>query len=218
MSFSQRNKKRLLNHSFLAFLGFIVFAAIYAILVYLFPDSSRLIFRVSLGSAYVSVLFLAMTLTLGAWNIFRRQVNPVSSDLRRDTGIWCGIFAFIHVLFGLNVHLQNWTQYFINDSGRLLTDSFGFANYSGALATIILIALVATSNDFSIKYLGRGRWKFLQRWNYGFALLAAFHGFVYQLVEKRLLPYGLLFGLIILWILIIQLIGFQIKRREIKNS
>lgn len=218
MSLGKRAKNRIFNHSLILLISLILTAIIYAVIFHFYADPQRLIFRISLTTAYISVILLSATLTLGAWNIFRQRVNPVSSDLRRDIGIWCGIFSLLHVLFGLNVHLQNWTQYFINDSGHLLTDAFGFANYSGALATLIVIGLLMTSNDISIRYLGRNRWKSLQRWNYFFAFLAAFHGFIYQIVEKRLMPYGFIFGLIILWMAAIQFAGFQMKRREIKTS
>ncbi|MGI9036156.1 MAG: ferric reductase-like transmembrane domain-containing protein [Pyrinomonadaceae bacterium] len=218
MLISQRAKRRLLNHFFILLMSLTTAAIIYAVLFYFYAEPQRRIFRLSLTTAYISVILLAATLSFGAWNIFRRRVNPVSSDLRRDLGIWCGIFSLTHTLFGLNVHLQNWTQYFINDSGHFLTDAFGFANYTGVLAALIMIALLITSNDISIRRLGRGRWKMVQRWNYVFALLVAFHGFVYQFVEKRLLPYGFLFGTIVLWIIIIQFAGFWMKRREMKNS
>ena len=191
---------------------------IYAVLFHFYADAQRLIFRFSLTTAYIAVMLLSATLTLGAWNVFRRQVNPVSSDLRRDIGIWCGIFTLAHVLFGLNVHLQNWTQYFVNDAGRLWTDAFGLANYSGFLATLIVVALLTTSNDVSLRYFGRGRWKSIQRWNYIFALLTVLHGFVYQIIEKRLMPFGFIFGVIVLWIAAVQFAGFQTKRRETKIS
>jgi len=45
------------------------------------------------------------------------------------------------------------------------------ANYTGAIGAPLLIALLATSNDISLRRLGAGSWKSLQRWNYAvFAL------------------------------------------------
>lgn len=218
MPITKRFQKRLSHHIFIPLISFALAGIIYAVLFHFYPDAQRWIFRFSLTTAYVAVILLSVTLTLGAWNIFRKSGNPVSSDLRRDIGIWCGIFTLAHVLFGLNVHLQNWTQYFINDAGHLWTDAFGLANYSGLLATLIVAALLTTSNDVSLRYFGRGRWKSIQRWNYIFALLAVLHGFVYQIVEKRLMPYGFIFGVIVLWIAAIQFAGFQMKQRETKIS
>ncbi|MGI8469870.1 MAG: hypothetical protein ACR2N3_15625 [Pyrinomonadaceae bacterium] len=219
MSITKRSRKRLCQHIFISLISFALSGIIYAVLFPFYADAQRRIFHLlSLTTAYVSVILLSAALTLGAWNIFRGRGNPVSSDLRRDIGIWCGIFALAHVLFGLNVHLQNWTQYFIDDTGRLWTDAFGLANYSGLLATLIVVTLLTTSNDVSLRYFGRGRWKSIQRWNYFFALLVVLHGFVYQIVEKRLMPYGFIFGVIVLWMAAIQFAGFQMKRRETKTS
>lgn len=211
---SNRSRKRLTHHLLIPFISLITAGVIYGILLYFYPEDQRRIFRFSLSSAYIAILLLTATLSLGAWNLIRQQVNPVSSDLRRDIGIWCGVFTIIHVLFGLNVHLQSWTQYFFDNSGHLLRDAFGIANYSGVLATLILLLLLLTSNDFSLRSLGRNRWKFLQRWNYLFIFITAFHGFVYQFVEKRLLLFGLILGFICFSIIGIQIVGFYKKTRD----
>ena len=44
--------------------------------------------RASFATAYPALLLLAATLLLGPWNLFLRKPNPVSSDFRRDLGIW----------------------------------------------------------------------------------------------------------------------------------
>jgi sulfoxide reductase heme-binding subunit YedZ len=219
MNFSaitKRTKKRLLHHLLIPLVCFALTGLLHAVLFQFYPDSQQWIFRWSLATGYIAALLLAATLTLGAWNILRKRVNPVSSDLRRDIGIWCALFSLAHVGFGLNVHMQRWTQYFIDDAGRLLTDAFGFANYSGVLATIIVLVLLATSNDVSLRFFKRERWKAIQRCNYVFAFLVVAHGFVYQFVEKRLLTFGFIFGVIALWILIIQFAGFRKRRREMR--
>jgi hypothetical protein len=48
--------------------------------------------------------------------------------------------------------------------------------------------------------------------------LVVAHSFVYQFVEKRLMPYGFIFGVIALWILMIQFAGFQKRRREMQTA
>jgi sulfoxide reductase heme-binding subunit YedZ len=167
-----------------------------------------------MATGYVALLLLAQTLSLGAWNFIRGRVNPVSSDLRRDTGIWCGFFSLAHVAFGLNVHMQSWTQYFIDDSGNLRTDAFGFANYTGVAATILIILLLATSNDISIRFLNRDRWKAIQRLNYFYVILVVLHGVIYQFVENRLVPYSLYIGAFALIIFAFQIAGIQKKRHQ----
>jgi len=64
-------------------------------------------------------------------------------------------------------------------------DLFGLANYTGALGALLLAMLFATSNDFSLRRLGTGKWKQLQRWNYAVFALVAVHSFAFQGVEKQ---------------------------------
>jgi len=59
------------------------------------------------------------------------------------------------------------------ESKRLVprSDSFDFANYTGLIAALIVVLLLALSNDASLRVLGKKRWKFLQRWNYAVMVL-----------------------------------------------
>ena len=83
-----------------------------------------------------------------------------------------------------------------------------------AAAAAVVVALLLTSNDFSLKRLKHKRWKAVQRWSYVFALLTAAHGFLYQAVENRLLPFGLILSVVMLWILSVQLAGFRARRAD----
>lgn len=213
-SLNKRYQKRLRHHLLIAAASLFLSILIYAVLLQFYPDSSRRMFRWSMTTGYAAIVLLAVTLSLGAWNVLRGRVNPVSSDLRRDAGIWCGIFSLAHVAFGLNVHLQRWTQYFIDDAGKWRTDAFGLANYTGVAAALVAAALLATSNDVSLRFFKRERWKAIQRWNYVFVVLVVLHGVVYQYVEKRLLPYVFYIGAIALWMLAFQFAGFRKKRRQ----
>lgn len=207
------------HHLWLGLASFVVTILFYTVLLPFYPEAVRWSFRWSLATGYAAAVLLAVTLTLGAWNVLRGSVNnPVSSDLRRDTGIWCGIFSLLHVAFGLNVHMQNWTLYFVTEAGKPRVDLFGFTNYLGVLATLVVVVLLATSNDFSLRRFGRKRWKAIQRWSYVFAFLVAAHSVVYQIVEDRLLPFGFIFGAIALWMAAIQFAGFSKRRREMKNG
>jgi methionine sulfoxide reductase heme-binding subunit len=62
-------------------------------------------------------------------------------------------------------------------------DQFGLANYTGLAATLLLVFLVALSNDFSLKRLSAPWWKRLQRWNNALFALVLVHGFQCQLIE-----------------------------------
>jgi sulfoxide reductase heme-binding subunit YedZ len=154
-----------------------------------YPD---VLSRASFATAYPALVLLGATLLIGPLNLLRHRPNPVSIDLRRDLGIWAGILAVLHTAVGQCVHLRGrpWLYYVYGPTEHhhglaVRHDLFGFANYSGAFATLLVVALFATSNDFSLRALGTRQWKQLQRWNYGAAALVALHAFAYQGIEKQ---------------------------------
>jgi len=143
--------------------------------------------RASFATAYPAMVLLSATLLVGPWNWIRKKPNPVSSDLRRDLGIWAGIVALVHTAVGQCVHLRGrpWLYYVYGPTEHhhafpLRHDAFGFANHTGAVSALLVIALLATSNDYSLRTLGRRKWKTLQRWNYGVFSLAGAHALLYQ--------------------------------------
>ncbi len=209
----KRARKRFRYHLWAAFISLGATALLYAVLSLFYPSPQSALFRWSLATGYVGAALLSVTLSLGAWKILRGRSNPVSTDLRRDIGIWCGVLSIAHVVVGLNVHMKSWTLYFVTDAGGLRTDLFGLANYTGLAATILVIVLLATSNDFSLTVLKSARWKAIQRWNYVFAFLVALHAFLFIVVEKRVFPFVIILGVFAVWTLIIQAVGFQ-KRRQ----
>jgi sulfoxide reductase heme-binding subunit YedZ len=151
--------------------------------------------RASFATAYPALALLALTLLIGPWNLLRKCANPVSSDLRRDVGIWAGILGLVHTAVGQCVHLRGrpWLYYVYGPKERhtfpVRHDLFGFSNYTGAVAVLLLVALLATSNDYSLRALGTRRWKQLQRWNYLVFACTAMHAFGYQAIETQHLPY-----------------------------
>ena len=157
--------------------------------------SSDPVWRLSMGTAYASLALLAATLAIGPWNLLRRLPNPVSGYLRRDVGIWAAIYAIAHVVFGLQVHFggRMWLYFLPGPDASyrfpLRIDPIGIANWVGVAATLLLVMLLALSNDASLKKLGRDRWKSLQRWNYAAAGVVVLHGALYMFIEKRALPY-----------------------------
>jgi sulfoxide reductase heme-binding subunit YedZ len=110
-----------------------------------------------MSSAYSALAFLVASLSLGPWNVLRSRPNPVSFDLRRDTGIWAGLIALFHTGVGLTVHLRGrmW-MYFLKrlHPPRMQTTQFGFANYTGLIAALLLLALLLVSNNVSLRSLG----------------------------------------------------------------
>jgi methionine sulfoxide reductase heme-binding subunit len=197
------------------------FAAIGTALIYLATAPPDFRHRLSMATAYSSLLFLCATLLLGPWNTLRRQPNPVSFDLRRDMGIWAGLLAILHTGVGLTVHLRGrmW-MYFLKQRHplKLQTGLFGSANDIGLLSALLFLMLLAISNDISLRTFGLQRWKSLQRWTYVAVGLAVIHGILFQLVEKRHLPWVFFFATLALFILIVQLGGVIYARIGRRNS
>lgn len=177
---------RLLRHH----IALLAFSAAAVLILYFTRPYTDVLTRISFATAYPALVLLGSTLITGPINILRGLRNPVSSDLRRDIGIWGGLLGMLHAAVGQCVHLRGrpWLYYIYgpteNHAG-FRHDLFGFSNYTGAVATLILIALFATSNDLSLRALGTPRWKSLQRWNYAVFGLSAVHSFGYQAIEKQ---------------------------------
>jgi sulfoxide reductase heme-binding subunit YedZ len=191
-------------------------AAIYALLP---PADVR--HRISFASAYVAIVYLVISFALGPYRLWQKLHNPISFDLRRDVGIWVGVLALLHTIVGLTVHLRGrmW-MYFLKalHPPRIQMSLFGFANYIGAVATIVFVILLVISNDLSLRKLGTSRWKSIQRWSYIAAGLTVIHGFAYQFVEKRQVGWILLLIGSVVAALGIQAAGFVIVRRGVSGQ
>ena len=173
--------------------------------------------RLSMATAYAGLIFLAASLWLGPWNVLRQRPNPISFDLRRDVGIWTGILAILHTAIGLTVHLRGrmWMYFFKQFHPLRLQDTqFGFANFTGLAAALLFLMLLAISNDLSLRTLKIRRWKSLQRWAYVAFVLTAAHGIAYQSIEKRRVPWVLVFSGVMIAVVAGQILGFvQVQRR-----
>lgn len=216
----KRNKRRLIRH-------YLPFSLVTALIIVFFLTTlpggqERLLWKWSMATAYAGLALLGFTLLVGAVNILRSRPNPTSSDLTRDVGIAATLVSIVHVAVGLFVHMGgNPLRYFFFPPGEthlipLRYDAFGLTNWLGLFVTLILILLFATSNDLSLRQLGKKRWKTLQRLNYVLFGGVALHGLAYQILEKRNVPFIFLLTLMIGIVLILQLAGFAKRRRERK--
>lgn len=156
-------------------------------LLYVTRPYAQVIPRLSFASAYPALFLLCLTLALGPWKLFMGERLAASFDLRRDIGIWAGITGLFHTATGQFVHMAGrFWLYYIYDKWPdthvqpFRHDLFGFSNDTGLLAALIVLALLATSNDAALRWLGTPGWKSLQRWNYACFVLAAAHTFGYQ--------------------------------------
>ena len=183
-------------------------------------QSGVTLFRISLSTGYVSIVLFFVSLANGTWQLVRKKRRlPVHLDLRRDLGIWAGAIGLLHVAFGLFIHVRwNPLHNFIYPphvphSFPLRGGPFGFANHAGLIATLILLLLLAISNDASITKLGQSRWKSLQRWSYVCFGLLIVHSVLYELVEHRPVFLIVLFAIAVGITLIIQLWGVHLHRK-----
>jgi sulfoxide reductase heme-binding subunit YedZ len=168
--------------------------------------------RLSMGTAYASMAFLAFALGLGPWKVLRGKLNPISSDRRRDIGIWSGTLAIAHTVIWLTVHLRGrmWMYFFKQLQPLALQNTlFGFANFVGLGAALLFVMLLAISNDFSLRNLGTRGWKSLQRWTYVAMGLSVVHGVAYQVIEERHLAWIELFAALVIATVAIQLAGLK---------
>ena len=197
-----------------------------AVLLVLFVagiDSASLAYRWSMATAYVSMGWLVVTLMIGPFNVWRGRRNPFSTDLRRDVAIWAGLIALLHTGVGLQVHMGSMLKYFFRaldgpDAWKLRGDLFGFANYTGMVAALLVLFLLAISNDWSVRLLRGSRWKSLQRLTYVMVLLTIFHGIAYQVLEKRAVAFVWALGLLLAILLLTQAVGMVAFRRRKSDS
>jgi methionine sulfoxide reductase heme-binding subunit len=212
---TSRMQRRLLTYH----LGLLMAAALSALCLYLTRPYRDVVTKLSFSTAYPALVLLVITLWIGPWNLLRRQRTPISSDFRRDIGIWAGILGIFHSAIGLCVHMRGrpWL-YFVYQRSEghtfpLRHDIFGFANETGLLATIILLLLFVTSNDYSLRRLGTPRWKQLQRWNYLLFLLVFLHTAAYQTIEKQHAPFVVTVAACAAITLFLQSFGFLAAAR-----
>jgi sulfoxide reductase heme-binding subunit YedZ len=197
-------------------IGFVT--AVVAVAVYLLVRSPSTARRLTLATAYPGLALLAATLWLGPWYVLRGRRSPVSVGWRRDLGIWAAILAAIHTVVGLRVHFRgDWRRYFLSprqDGGlpRLRVDGMGWANHAGLAALLLLLVLLAISNDIALRRLGPVRWKAIQRWNYAAFALVGAHAVVFQVMARRAPPAIILVVGLLGLTAAIQLMGVRVRR------
>ncbi len=183
------------------------------------PDSSSLLMRrYSTGTGYVALLLLGLTLLIGPANLVLRRHTPVSSYLRRDVGICAAIASVVHVVFGFLVkHVDGQIlSYFFetDDRSRLLTSSFGLANWAGLAAVMIVASLAALSSNAALRRLKAKRWKRIQRLNYALFALVIVHSLLYGALWRLTSPYTVLLGVGVVAVVVGQAVGVRLWRRR----
>jgi sulfoxide reductase heme-binding subunit YedZ len=171
----------------------------------------------TVASGYIAVVLLALTLLTGPANLMLRRRTPVSTYFRRDIGLAATAVSLAHVVFGFLVgHADGVLGYFLEagDRTKILTNSFGLANWAGLAATAIVVGLAAISSDAALRKLKAKRWKRLQRLNYLLFGLVIVHAVLYGALWRRTSPYTLLLVISTVIVLAGQAIGVRLWRRR----
>ena len=160
---------------------------------------------------------LVATLAIGPLKLLRRRPNPTSTDLRRDLGIWTGVFGIVHTVAGLQVHMHGeLLRYFtVGSAGRnFATLGFVAANWLGLLSVLLLGVLVSISSDAALRFLGKEKWKLVQRSAYVVIVAVVVHGALYQVLESRRWLLALIFSLLAIAVAVFQWVGVQSHRQK----
>jgi len=174
------------------------------------------------ATGYISLILITISLLIGPFNLLFKRINPISTYFRRDIGITGGILAVIHSVAGLFVHLRgnNW-QYFLNKTEHgysIRIDNFGLANYTGLISGLIIVVLLLTSNDFSIRRFNPTTWKNIQRFSYLAFIFALIHSIYYKIVQTNFSLIWYLYLPLLIFVMLFQLVGIRIKLRKISAN
>jgi sulfoxide reductase heme-binding subunit YedZ len=176
--------------------------------------------RFTTATGYIALGLLGLTLLIGPANLLLRRRTPISSYLARDVGMWAAIVSVIHVIAGFFVHgppaplSERILFYFFASDGTPLTNSFGWGNWTGLAATIIVVGLLAISSDFALRKLKARHWKNLQRLNYALFALVIAHAILYGALLRVTSISTLLLGMIVSLVFIGQLVGIWLWRQR----
>ncbi|MGY3716945.1 hypothetical protein ACWE42_15635 [Sutcliffiella cohnii] len=130
-------------------------------------------------------------------------------------GIWSGITAIAHII----IIFDGWIEwdllrlfYIFTPFGKewVLHPGFALANIIGIIGLIYYFLLMMTSNNKSMKWLGRKSWDFVQKRTNTLYLLVIIHTFYFLFLHntKNSNWLQIPFIVLVLAILLLQLTGF----------
>ena len=159
-------------------------------------------------SGLAAFMLLCISLIIGPLVVLNPKVFAPLLEPRRSIGIITFFFVLVHFLSVLIWGLQ-WNF--------LLIFSFPFLAL-GLFAAFIISILFLTSNDYSMRLLGR-YWKFIHRFNY-IAFILAFTHFVMQVYLRSGTKFTIIeIVMVALGVvtIILQIMGFM-KRRSMRSQ
>jgi methionine sulfoxide reductase heme-binding subunit len=187
-------------------------------------QNRRLVGRFTTATGYVAFGLLGLTLLIGPANLLLRRRTPISTYLARDVGMWAAIVSVIHVVAGFFVHgppapiINRILFYFFAPDGSPLTNAFGWGNWTGLVATVIVVGLLAISSDAALRKLKARNWKNLQRLNYALFALVILHAIFYGALLRVTSISTILLGTIVSLVFVGQMVGIWLWRRRHSRS
>lgn len=182
------------------------------------PETVVQMRRLSTATGYAATGLIGLTLLVGPANLLLRKRTPISSYLRRDVGIAATATSVVHMIFGFLVKHGDGQilSYFLapSDRSRILTSSFGLANWAGLAGVVIIVGLAVISNDAALRRLKAKRWKRIQRLNYALFPLVIVHALLYGALWRDTSPYTVLLGLSVIAVLVGQAVGVRLWRQR----
>lgn len=201
----------------------LILSAVFCVVYYLLREPALpIIPYIVYTSGYISIFLLAVSLLIGPINLIYKRKNPISTNIRRDVGIFGGFLGVVHCVLGFFMHFTGkpWL-YFVKEVGEtfvIRSGNFGLANYTGLFGGFILILLLIISNDYYLGKLKASKWKNLQRFAYPMFLLVILHSIFYRLNMDKAALIMYLYLPIFLLVLTFQLIGIRLKTRKSKKT
>ena len=180
------------------------------------PANPNFVQFLTIATGYVATGLLGLTLLIGPANLLLRRRNPTSTYLRRDLGTWTVIFSVAHVIASFQTQgggVFTFVEFFFVD-GRPLTTDYGLGNWTGLVALVIVVGLLAISTTRSVRELKAERWKNLQRLNYTLFALVVLHAVFYGPLSRMTSPFTLVLILTVIAVYGGQGAGIWLWRRR----
>jgi len=207
---------RLRTHTILAVVSISVLLAAAVI-----GEPAAAVDQVSLASAYLFLFLISVVLLLGPLRTLQTGRVMINQTLRRDIAIWCALMGLVHLLAGsvesmTPVYLDVFVNHAVNPPSASTREGlFFWSAIAGFIIGLLLIVLLALSNNWSLKLIGQRWWKRLHRLSYIVFILTVLHGFAFQVLESRFWGGYALVVVMTLIVCIAQVLGIRaVAERE----
>jgi sulfoxide reductase heme-binding subunit YedZ len=180
-----------------------------------FGSGETLLDDVSLATAYICLILMAVALCLGPLRALRSAPLVLNIYLRRDIGIWSGLTGLVHLFVATELSMNpRYMQAYVNLStsglsGSMRESLFSWGSIVGFLVGIFVLLLLVLSNNIIMRFFGSMWWKRLQRFTYPAFVLTVLHGFAFQALEARNILLIVIVFAVFICVVILQFLGFR---------